>query len=126
MTFEIHVSSCHTPRRHSPRSDKLGALHKSSAIAFPDDSGRKQPGAPTRFQAGAISKKWADMSFPTSLPSLPSHRRLTRSNSLRGVRVWRVHLNDLWGGQRDALQEWVKSRKKHDVLISLNTGSGRP
>jgi hypothetical protein len=33
--------------------------------------------------------------------------------------------NDLWGGQRDALQEWVKIRKKHDVLISLNTGSGK-
>ena len=33
--------------------------------------------------------------------------------------------NDLWGGQREALQEWVKARKKHDVLISLNTGSGK-
>src|SRR5580698_8261104 len=33
--------------------------------------------------------------------------------------------NDLWGGQRDALQEWVKARKKRDVLISLNTGSGK-
>ena len=33
--------------------------------------------------------------------------------------------NDLWGGQRDALQDWVKSRKRHDVLISLNTGSGK-
>lgn len=33
--------------------------------------------------------------------------------------------NDLWGGQRDALQAWVKSRKQHDILISLNTGSGK-
>jgi hypothetical protein len=33
--------------------------------------------------------------------------------------------NDLWGGQRDALQAWVKARKKRDVLISLNTGSGK-
>lgn len=33
--------------------------------------------------------------------------------------------NDLWGGQRDALQEWVQARQKHDVLISLNTGSGK-
>lgn len=33
--------------------------------------------------------------------------------------------NDLWGGQRDALQEWVKEKKKRDVLISLNTGSGK-
>ena len=33
--------------------------------------------------------------------------------------------NDLWGGQRDALQSWVKDRKKRDVLISLNTGSGK-
>jgi superfamily II DNA or RNA helicase len=33
--------------------------------------------------------------------------------------------NDLWGGQRDALQQWVRERRKRDVLISLNTGSGK-
>ena len=33
--------------------------------------------------------------------------------------------NDLWGGQRDALQAWVKVRRKRDILISLNTGSGK-
>ena len=33
--------------------------------------------------------------------------------------------NDLWGGQRDALQNWAKNRKKRDILISLNTGSGK-
>lgn len=33
--------------------------------------------------------------------------------------------NDLWGGQRDALQAWAKNRKKRDILISLNTGSGK-
>ena len=33
--------------------------------------------------------------------------------------------NDLWGGQRDALQKWAGDRKKKDILISLNTGSGK-
>jgi len=33
--------------------------------------------------------------------------------------------NDLWGGQREALQTWNKERKRRDVLISLNTGSGK-
>ena len=33
--------------------------------------------------------------------------------------------NDLWGGQREALLEWTKQRKKRDILISLNTGSGK-
>jgi superfamily II DNA or RNA helicase len=33
--------------------------------------------------------------------------------------------NDLWGGQKEALQGWVKTRKERDVLISLNTGSGK-
>src|ERR1019366_2733897 len=33
--------------------------------------------------------------------------------------------NDLWGGQKEALQDWVKARKLRDVLISLNTGSGK-
>jgi len=33
--------------------------------------------------------------------------------------------NDLWGGQREALLEWVRERKKRDILISLNTGSGK-
>lgn len=33
--------------------------------------------------------------------------------------------NDLWGGQRDALQQWAAARNKRDVLISLNTGSGK-
>ena len=33
--------------------------------------------------------------------------------------------NDLWGGQRDALQGWVTNRTKRDVLVSLNTGSGK-
>ena len=33
--------------------------------------------------------------------------------------------NDLWGGQREALLAWVKERKKRDILISLNTGSGK-
>jgi replicative superfamily II helicase len=33
--------------------------------------------------------------------------------------------NDLWSGQYDALQAWVKARTKRDVLINLNTGSGK-
>jgi hypothetical protein len=33
--------------------------------------------------------------------------------------------NDLWGGQREALVTWVKERKKRDILIGLNTGSGK-
>jgi len=33
--------------------------------------------------------------------------------------------NDLWRGQTDALRGWTKKRKKHDVLISLNTGAGK-
>src|SRR5690242_5553497 len=33
--------------------------------------------------------------------------------------------NDLWGGQREALLAWAKDRKRRDVLISLNTGSGK-
>jgi hypothetical protein len=33
--------------------------------------------------------------------------------------------NDLWSGQYDALQAWVRARSKRDVLINLNTGSGK-
>ncbi len=33
--------------------------------------------------------------------------------------------NDIWRGQNEALNGWHNNRKKHDVLIALNTGAGK-
>ena len=33
--------------------------------------------------------------------------------------------NDIWRGQNEALNKWHENRKKHDVLIALNTGAGK-
>ena len=33
--------------------------------------------------------------------------------------------DDLWRGQADALKEWNENRTKKDILVSLNTGSGK-
>jgi hypothetical protein len=33
--------------------------------------------------------------------------------------------NDIWRGQNEALGKWHENRKKHDILIALNTGAGK-
>jgi hypothetical protein len=53
------------------------------------------------------------------LPSSDPFEIFARRPSLAGTP------NDLWGGQQEALKLWVKDRKKKDILISLNTGSGK-
>jgi hypothetical protein len=52
-------------------------------------------------------------------PSSDPFEIFTRRPSLPGTP------NDLWGGQREALQGWVANRTKRDILVSLNTGSGK-
>ncbi len=55
----------------------------------------------------------------------PSARPVDPLAIFRGLPKTADALNDLWGGQSDALRLWHEKRNQHDTLISLNTGAGK-